>query len=103
MFAIPSPVRLESMDPNCSQSNSPERDTDRVTPLTRGASVRLAHLSDTELLMRTQDLVGRSNQVLAALLEHLAEVEARGLYRERASRATVERRQARSAFPGPSR
>ena len=45
---------------------------------------RLEHLSDGELLTSTQSMVGRSNLVRAALLAHLAEVEARGLHRERA-------------------
>ena len=40
-----------------------------------------AELSDSELLNATRLLVGRSNQLLAALLGHLAEVEARGLHR----------------------
>ncbi|HWA71756.1 MAG TPA: hypothetical protein VG937_05470 [Polyangiaceae bacterium] len=62
----------------------PDVGSGRVTRLTPGASTRLAHLSDGELLSRTQDLVGKSNQVLAALLDHLAEVEARGLHRQRA-------------------
>jgi hypothetical protein len=44
----------------------------------------LAHLSDGELLANTRQLVGRSNQVFAALLAHLAEVESRGLHRTRA-------------------
>jgi 5-methylcytosine-specific restriction endonuclease McrA len=43
-----------------------------------------AELSDGELLNATRLLVGRSNQLLAALLGHLAEVEARGLHRNRA-------------------
>ncbi|MDQ2645263.1 MAG: hypothetical protein M3020_15710 [Myxococcota bacterium] len=43
-----------------------------------------AELSDGELLAATRRLVGRSNQLLAALLAHLAEVEARGLHRTRA-------------------
>ena len=41
-------------------------------------------LSDTELLAHTRRLVGRSNQLLAELLAHLAEVEARGIHRTRA-------------------
>jgi hypothetical protein len=41
-------------------------------------------LSDDDLLTNTRRLVGRSNQLLAALLVHLAEVEARGLHRLRA-------------------
>jgi 5-methylcytosine-specific restriction endonuclease McrA len=43
-----------------------------------------AELSDGELLTATRRLVGRSNQLLAALLGHLAEVEARGVHRTRA-------------------
>jgi hypothetical protein len=44
----------------------------------------LGRLSDSELLAATQRLVGRSNQLLAALLAHLAEVDARGIHRIRA-------------------
>ncbi|HXK19557.1 MAG TPA: hypothetical protein VNG33_17225, partial [Polyangiaceae bacterium] len=44
----------------------------------------LAHLSDDELLTSTRRLVGASNQLFAALLAHLAEVEARGIHRTRA-------------------
>ncbi len=44
----------------------------------------IAALSDGELFTRVRALVGRSNRTLAALLEHLAEVEARGLHRARA-------------------
>jgi hypothetical protein len=44
----------------------------------------IATLSDAELLANTRGLIGRSNQVLAALLAHLGEVEARGLHRTRA-------------------
>jgi hypothetical protein len=43
-----------------------------------------AELSDAELLAATRGLVGRSNQLLAALLAHLGEVEARGIHRIRA-------------------
>ena len=43
-----------------------------------------AELSDAELLTATRRLVGRSNQLLASLLAHLAEVEARGIHRTRA-------------------
>jgi 5-methylcytosine-specific restriction endonuclease McrA len=43
-----------------------------------------AELSDTELLIATRRLVGRSNQLLASLLAHLGEVEARGIHRTRA-------------------
>jgi hypothetical protein len=41
-------------------------------------------LSDAELLAGTRGLVARSNQQLARLLAHLAEVEARGIHRARA-------------------
>jgi hypothetical protein len=47
-----------------------------------GTSIRA--LSDAELLANTRGLIGRSNQVFAALLAHLGEVEARGLHRTRA-------------------
>ena len=43
----------------------------------------LAHLTDDALHASVRALVGRSNQLLAALLLHLAEVEARGIHRER--------------------
>jgi hypothetical protein len=75
---------LENKAAESSKSGEPNRNIDRVALLTGGASARLAHLSDSELLTRTLDLVGKSNQVLATLLEHLAEVEARGLHRQRA-------------------
>ena len=44
----------------------------------------LAQLSDAELLTQTRSLVGRSNRLLAELLAHLGEVEARGIHRTRA-------------------
>src|SRR5690348_4465253 len=44
----------------------------------------LGELSDAELLTQTRSLVGRSNRLLAELLRHLGEVEARGLHRTRA-------------------
>ncbi len=43
----------------------------------------LAQLTDEDVHASVRVLVGRSNQVLAALLAHLAEVEARGIHRER--------------------
>ena len=49
-----------------------------------GAGSRLEELSDAELLEGTRRLVGRSNQLLAELLVHLAEVAARGIHRTRA-------------------
>jgi hypothetical protein len=55
-----------------------------VVKLVPGGDAGLAHLSDRELLAKTRELVGRSNQVFAALLAHLAEVDARGLHRTRA-------------------
>jgi hypothetical protein len=54
---------------------------DTTTPSTRYS---LDHLSNDELLSSTRGLVAGSNQLLAALLAHLAEVEARGIHRERA-------------------
>jgi hypothetical protein len=48
------------------------------------AELGIATLPDAELLANTRALIGRSNQVLAALLVHLGEVDARGLYRQRA-------------------
>lgn len=45
---------------------------------------QLSELSDSDLLASTRKLVGRSNRLLAALLLHLGEVEARGLHRIRA-------------------
>jgi hypothetical protein len=47
-------------------------------------SASASDLSDADLLVATRLLVGRSNQLLAALLVHLAEVEARGVHRSRA-------------------
>ena len=41
-------------------------------------------LSNEDLQASTKQLVGASNRLLAALLAHLAEVEARGVHRERA-------------------
>jgi 5-methylcytosine-specific restriction endonuclease McrA len=61
------------------KSSSP----DIVTKLVPGGSRSLAHLSDDELLANTRRLVGKSNQLFAALLVHLAEVEARGIHRVR--------------------
>ena len=58
--------------------------SDVVSKLLPGSDGSLAHLSDSELLTNTRGLVGKSNQVFAALLAHLAEVEARGLHRKRA-------------------
>ena len=57
---------------------------DHIVLLHPSPPSRLATLSDTELLATTQRLAGTSNQVFSALLEHLAEVEARGLHRLRA-------------------
>src|SRR6476620_4250827 len=59
------------------------RRDDVIVQLTPGGALGLAHLSDAELLANTRRLVGSSNQLLAALLSHLAEVEARGVHRTR--------------------
>src|SRR5687768_11147446 len=53
-----------------------------TTPL--HPSAPLTELSDAELLIATRRLIGRSNQLLASLLAHLAEVETRGIHRARA-------------------
>jgi hypothetical protein len=47
-------------------------------------NLSLVLFSDDEVLARTRRLVGRSNLLLAELLAHLAEVEARGIHRTRA-------------------
>ncbi|MCC7384730.1 MAG: hypothetical protein IT384_22970, partial [Deltaproteobacteria bacterium] len=57
---------------------------DDLTVLTPSPDYCLSGLEDHELLASTRRMVGRSNQVLAGLLAHLAEVEARGLHRLRA-------------------
>src|SRR6187431_74644 len=44
----------------------------------------LAQLTDASLHSETKRLVGSSNTLTAQLLAHLGEVEARGIYRERA-------------------
>jgi hypothetical protein len=56
---------------------------DLVAKLVPGGVHSLAHLDDQELLSNTRRLVGKSNQLFAALLLHLAEVETRGLHRQR--------------------
>ncbi|MEZ4222631.1 MAG: hypothetical protein R3B13_16945 [Polyangiaceae bacterium] len=53
-------------------------------PRSSQSSFALDHLTDEELLSSTRSMVGRSNVMFAALLAHLAEVDARRLYRERA-------------------
>jgi hypothetical protein len=56
---------------------------DGIAKLLPGGARSLAQLSDDELLASTRRLVGRSNQLVAALLVHLAEVETRGVHRTR--------------------
>src|SRR6188768_494759 len=48
------------------------------------AGCDLTHLTNDELVAGTRRLVGSSNQIFAMLLAHLAEVEARGIHRQRA-------------------
>jgi hypothetical protein len=48
------------------------------------ATYHLEQVSDADLLTNTRRLVGRSNQLLAVRLAHLAEVEERGIHRLRA-------------------
>jgi len=59
------------------------RSVDVISKLMPGGALGLAHLSDEALLANTRRLVGKSNELLAALLAHLAEVEARGVHRTR--------------------
>jgi hypothetical protein len=49
-----------------------------------GLAHSVERLTDAELLAGNRRLVGRSNQLLAELLAHLGEVEARGIHRIRA-------------------
>ena len=56
---------------------------DVVAKLVPGGVPELSELTDDELLANTRRLVGKSNQLLAALLLHLAEVETRGVHRKR--------------------
>jgi hypothetical protein len=58
--------------------------TNTATSLSSIRNPSPSELSDAELLTATRSLVGRSNQLLAALLAHLGEVEARGIHRIRA-------------------
>ncbi len=71
-----------SMNPSIDPHDNHERSLDGT--LEGPASVySLAHVSNDELHAGARRLVGRSNQLLAALVAHLAEVEARGIHRER--------------------
>jgi hypothetical protein len=58
--------------------------TNTITSFSARRNPSPRELSDAELLTATRSLVGRSNQLLAALLAHLGEVEARGIHRIRA-------------------
>ncbi len=70
------------MNPSIDPHENHERSIDGTLEGT--ASVySLAHVSNDELHAGARRLVGRSNQLLAALVAHLAEVEARGIHRER--------------------
>jgi hypothetical protein len=55
-----------------------------TSPAASTAFEAIFSLSDDDLLTGTRQLIGRSNQLLARLLAHLGEVEARGIHRERA-------------------
>jgi hypothetical protein len=71
--------------PRCSFAcMNPSTNTVTVTSLSSNRNPSPDELSDAELLTATRRLVGRSNQLLAALLAHLGEVEARGIHRIRA-------------------
>ena len=61
----------------------PSSNRDIVAKLVPGGVPSLAHLSSDELLANTRRLVGKSNQLFAELLLHLAEVETRGIHRKR--------------------
>jgi hypothetical protein len=58
--------------------------TNVVTSIPVSRNPSPGELTDAELLTATRRLVGRSNRLLAALLAHLGEVEARGVHRIRA-------------------
>ena len=78
-------VRCELPDRGCTvRHDSDSKGTeDVIAKLVPGASLGLSHLSDDELLANTRRLVGKTNQLFAALLAHLAEVEDRGIHRTR--------------------
>jgi hypothetical protein len=69
----------EGLGGESDESECPPGDANRPTGVDA-----VGALSDAELLAGTRRLVCQSNRVLAALLAHLAEVEARGLHRTRA-------------------
>src|SRR5688500_19703154 len=69
-------VKGAEMEP-CTHTTAP------LTTMPLPSSAPLAGLTDAELLTATRRLVGRSNQLLASLLAHLAEVESRGMHRVR--------------------
>jgi hypothetical protein len=58
--------------------------TNTATSTSAGQNPSPSELTDAELLTATRSLVGRSIQLLGALLAHLGEVEARGIHRTRA-------------------
>ena len=66
--------------------NAPVINTESTVsmPVEAEAAYHLEQVADADLLTNTRLLVGRSNQLLAALLAHLAEVDARGIHRLRA-------------------
>ena len=72
------------MESSISNSQFTNTESTSVDAIGTESMYRLEQVSDTDLLTGTRRLVGRSNQVLAALLAHLAEVEARGIHRNRA-------------------
>jgi hypothetical protein len=74
---------MPSNDEGIGGENVGGEDATRGVRVTRGMRAVEA-LTNEELLSGTRRLVCQSNRVLAALLAHLAEVEARGLHRTRA-------------------
>jgi hypothetical protein len=67
-----------------SASLSAHRARPQSSSASRAERYRLDHVPDDALHTGVKTLVGRHNVITADLLAHLAEVEARGIYRERA-------------------
>jgi len=63
----------------------------------RAGRYELEHVSDEALHAEVKTLAGRYNVLTAELLAHLAEVDARGIYRERACSSLLEAKQGSEA------
>ena len=83
LLSHPAGPKIEGVAWLMAQAASALVNADRTTRLAPGGAASLAHLTDDELLASTRRLVGKTNQLLAALLLHLAEVEVRGVHRSR--------------------